>query len=70
MVRQNILLKLFRNLLQTLTERHPSGNIYEAHIIEDIERNGYCFTDGVGLISLGLAKKVALSIGINITKDV
>ncbi|UJR27363.1 hypothetical protein I4U23_008655 [Adineta vaga] len=37
---------------------------YPAHLIEDIECNGYCFTDGVGLISLGLARKVATSIGI------
>jgi hypothetical protein len=27
--------------------------------IDDIERNGYCFTDGNGLISKGLAKLVA-----------
>jgi hypothetical protein len=41
-----------------------------ASLIEDIERNGYCFTDGIGQISLGLAKKVAISIGIRITRDV
>ncbi len=28
-------------------------------IINDIERNGYCFTDGNGFISKGLAKCVA-----------
>ena len=27
--------------------------------IDDIERNGYCFTDGNGLISKGLARLVA-----------
>jgi hypothetical protein len=42
----------------------------DAYLIEDIEHNGYCFTDGIGLISLGLAKKVAMSMGIRITKDV
>jgi len=42
----------------------------KAYLIEDIEHNGYCFTDGIGQISLGLAKKVAMSIGIRITKDV
>ncbi|CAF3403651.1 unnamed protein product [Rotaria sp. Silwood1] len=42
---------------------------YKAYLIDDIERHGYCFTDGNGLISLGLAKKVAISIGIRINKN-
>ncbi|CAF0780750.1 unnamed protein product [Adineta steineri] len=42
---------------------------YRAYLIKDIEHNGYTFTDGVGKISLGLAKKVAISIGIRINKD-
>lgn len=42
----------------------------KAYLIDDIERNGYCFTDGVGRISLGLAKKIALANGIRIDKDV
>lgn len=42
----------------------------KAYLIDDVERNGYYFTDGVGLISLGLAKRVAMSIGIRISKDV
>ncbi|CAF0834675.1 unnamed protein product [Adineta steineri] len=42
---------------------------YRVELIEDIEHNGYTFTDGVGKISLGLAKKVALSIGIRIDKN-
>ncbi|CAF0758402.1 unnamed protein product [Adineta ricciae] len=47
-----------------------AGNTkYPVELIEDVTRNGYCFTDGVGLISLGLAKQVALSIGIKITND-
>jgi hypothetical protein len=28
-------------------------------MIEDIERNNYCFTDGNGLVSKGLAKLIA-----------
>lgn len=42
----------------------------KVYLIEDIERNGYCFTDGIGLISLGLARRAALSIGISVRKDV
>jgi hypothetical protein len=35
-------------------------------VIKDIKENGYCFTDGCGLISLGLAHEVAEKIGIPI----
>jgi hypothetical protein len=31
--------------------------------IDDIERNGYCFTDGNGLMSRGLARLVAERLG-------
>ena len=32
-------------------------------MIEDVERNGYCFTDGVGSISPQLAVEIAKSFG-------
>ncbi|CAF4780552.1 unnamed protein product [Rotaria sp. Silwood1] len=41
---------------------------YTATIIPDIEHNEFCFTDGCGTISLGLAKKIAQSIGIQINE--
>ncbi|CAF4120129.1 unnamed protein product [Rotaria sp. Silwood2] len=41
---------------------------YTATIIPDIEHNGFCFTDGCGKISLGLAKKIARNIGIQINE--
>ena len=34
------------------------------HLISDIKRNGFCFTDGCGLISLGLAQEVAEKVGL------
>ena len=34
-------------------------------MIEDIERNNYCFTDGNGLVSKGLAKLISEKICIN-----
>lgn len=43
---------------------------YTVEIIDDIEENGYCFTDGCGLISRDLAKSVAEKIGIRIEDDV
>ncbi|EQC39802.1 hypothetical protein SDRG_03225 [Saprolegnia diclina VS20] len=33
--------------------------LYETRTVPDIERNGYCFSDGVGTISVALAKTVA-----------
>ena len=39
-------------------------------IIKDIYENDYCFTDGCGLISLGLAEKVAENIGLQIKQPV
>ncbi|CAF3987268.1 unnamed protein product [Rotaria sordida] len=41
---------------------------YTATIIPDIERNEFCFTDGCGTISLGLAKKIAENIGIQVNE--
>ncbi|RKO83996.1 RNA dependent RNA polymerase-domain-containing protein, partial [Blyttiomyces helicus] len=35
--------------------------------INDVERNGYCYTDGVGMISLGLAIEAALALGMRST---
>ncbi len=43
---------------------------YTATIIPDIERHDFCFTDGCGKISLGLARMVAQHIGIRITEEV
>ncbi|CAF3334014.1 unnamed protein product [Rotaria socialis] len=42
----------------------PNGVSNYALIINDIERNDYCFTDGVGKISLGLAGRVAQKLNI------
>ncbi len=39
---------------------------YSVFKIKDIKENNYCFTDGCGLISLGLAKEVAEKIGLPI----
>lgn len=41
-----------------------------AYIIPDVTANDYCFTDGCGKISWGLAIKVAQSIGIPINHKV
>ncbi|CAF3845173.1 unnamed protein product [Rotaria sordida] len=38
---------------------------HTAFLIRDIKENGYCFTDGCGLISLGLAQEVAEKIGLS-----
>ena len=43
---------------------------YTAYLIDDVEHDGYCFTDGCGKISLGLAKMVARSIGISVVTAV
>lgn len=43
---------------------------YNAYLIEDIEINSYCFTDGVGTMGLGVAKAIAKSIGIKVKNDV
>jgi hypothetical protein len=32
-------------------------------MIDDVEQTGYCFTDGNGLISKGLAKHIAKELG-------
>lgn len=48
----------------------PKNVKYQVHLIDDIEGNGYCFTDGVGKMGLGLAKEVATRIGINVGKPV
>ena len=45
----------------------PKNVVY---IIDDVHRYGHCFTDGVGKISFGLAREVALSMGINVKRDV
>eukprot|EP00814_Leptocylindrus_danicus_P018554 CAMPEP_0116022626 /NCGR_PEP_ID=MMETSP0321-20121206/11096_1 /TAXON_ID=163516 /ORGANISM="Leptocylindrus danicus var. danicus, Strain B650" /LENGTH=1212 /DNA_ID=CAMNT_0003493727 /DNA_START=209 /DNA_END=3844 /DNA_ORIENTATION=+ len=34
-------------------------------LIEDIEKNGYCFSDGVGRISKSMSKEIATKLGIN-----
>ncbi|CAF1279555.1 unnamed protein product [Rotaria magnacalcarata] len=44
----------------------PNGIANYAVIINDIKRNDYCFTDGVGKISLGLAGRVAQKLSIPI----
>lgn len=38
---------------------------HKSILIPDIERNGYCFSDGVGLISYRFAKEVSLTYGLN-----
>ena len=43
---------------------------YTAWLIPDIERNSFCFTDGCGQISLGLAERIARTIGIPISDKV
>lgn len=45
----------------------PNDASYYAYKIDDIERNGYCFTDGIGKISLGLAGRVAQKMNIPIS---
>ncbi|CAF1424261.1 unnamed protein product [Rotaria sp. Silwood1] len=46
------------NYTEDFDERIQNGD-YCVKMIDDIERNGYCFTDGNGFISKGLAKLVA-----------
>ncbi len=43
---------------------------YTAINIPDVEHEGFCFTDGCGRISRGLAKEVAQNIGICVTTEV
>ncbi|CAF3313037.1 unnamed protein product [Rotaria socialis] len=62
------------NIFSRLTARvrrlfYKTENVtirYTATIIRDIENDGFCFTDGCGKISLGLAKQIAQSMGIGI----
>ncbi|CAF0879967.1 unnamed protein product [Adineta ricciae] len=49
-----------------ITKTDTLSQDYAVFIIKDIYENGYCFTDGCGLISLGLAAKVAENIGLQI----
>ncbi|CAF3568479.1 unnamed protein product [Rotaria sp. Silwood1] len=44
----------------------PNGELNYVFEIDDIERNKYCFTDGVGKISWGLAGRVAQKMNIPI----
>ena len=53
-----------------LSARQRESTDHTAQIIPDVERGGFCFTDGCGMISLGLAEKVARSIGIRIREKV
>ncbi len=41
------------------TTPHPNTQEHEAQEIPDIERNGYCFSDGCGTLSPDLAERVA-----------
>lgn len=58
-----------RRLFQFITRRNENHSITmrepSAFLIPDIERNSFCFTDGCGKISLGLARKVARNLGIS-----
>ncbi len=38
--------------------------------IADIERNGYCFSDGIGRISRSLAESIAVDLGFEVMGDV
>jgi hypothetical protein len=38
-------------------------------MIDDIERNKYCFTDGNGLISKGLARLIAKELEYSVESD-
>ena len=38
--------------------------------IPDVEKNGYCFTDGVGRISWGLAGRIAQRLNIRLERKV
>ena len=58
------------HLLQIKTESNTLAQDFTVFIIKDIYENGYCFTDGCGLISLGLAEKVAENIGLQIKHPV
>ena len=44
--------------MEELNERVQQGDMCVT-CIADVERNGFCFTDGNGLISKGLARLVA-----------
>lgn len=48
----------------------PNGQSYYVLRIKDIERNKYCFTDGVGKISWGLAGRIAQKMNIPLTNRV
>jgi hypothetical protein len=48
--------------LQDLNRRVQQGEMCVT-MMDDIERNGYCFTDGNGLISKGLARLIAERLG-------
>jgi hypothetical protein len=48
----------------------PNSGIYYVMEIPDIKRDGYCFTDGVGLISWGLAGRVAQKMNIPLARKV
>ena len=47
-----------------------NSGIYYVLEIPDIEKGDYCFTDGIGLISWGLAGRVAQKMNINLARKV
>lgn len=50
---------------QCFSTTRPMANGVTVKRIEDIERNGYCFTDGVGKISTFLAQMTAQEMGLS-----
>lgn len=54
--------EIILNYVEEFDQRVQNGD-YCVTMIDDIKRNGYCFTDGNGLISKGLAKLVAKNLG-------
>ena len=47
------------------TARFGSDRPLQFEVIDDVERNGYCFTDGCGNISAALARRLARDNGID-----
>ncbi|CAF2874818.1 unnamed protein product [Rotaria sp. Silwood2] len=52
--------------IKPTTMKNELQQKYTVFIIRDIKENNYCFTDGCGFISLGLAQEVSEKIGLSV----
>lgn len=49
---------------QCFSDTRATVDFHQEERIQDIERNGYCFSDGIGLVSPDLADDVARALGL------